>query len=237
MTQPEQFTVRNRLLRAMTREDYARLQPHLALVELPLQERLIEKNAPVRHLWFLESGISSITNPGSEGRVEVGLVGREGMVGATPVLLGTDRVPHDQFVQLAGEGLRIGAEALTRAIDESPSLRRLLLRYVQTELVQVRQTAYINAVLTIEARLARWLLMCLDRVDGDELPLKHEFLSMMLGVGRSGVTLAVQALEGAGRIRGRRMRIVVLDREGLEQVADDGYGAPEAEYARLIEGA
>ena len=228
---------RNRLLRAMTPEDYARLQPHLVPVHLPIQERLIGVNEPVRHLFFIESGMTSITSPGAEGRVEVGIVGREGLVGASPVLLGADRVPHDHFIQIAGEGLRISAEALIEATNESASLRRLLLRYVQTEIVQVRQTTYINAILNIEARLARWLLMCLDRVDGNELPLKHEFLSMMLGVQRSGVTLALQMLEGAGRIRGRRMRIIVLDREGLEEVAGNGYGAPEAEYARLIEGA
>lgn len=183
------------------------------------------------------SGISSITTHGANGRVEVGMVGREGLVGGVPVLLGTDRVPHDHFMQLAGDGLRISAATLLAALDESPTLRRLLLRYVQAEIMQVRHTAYTNAVHDTEARLARWLLMCLDRVDGNELPLKHEFLSFMLGVRRSGVTLALQTLEGTGRIRGRRMRIIVLDREGLEQVADGGYGAPEAEYARLIEGA
>ncbi|MEH3144296.1 MAG: Crp/Fnr family transcriptional regulator [Methylobacterium frigidaeris] len=236
MSQPDQAAVSNRLLRAMSAEDYAGLAPHLVPIELPLGEKLIDINAPVSHLHFMEAGISSITTDGANGKVEVGMVGREGLVGASPVLLGTDRVPHDHFVQMAGEGLRIEAGALVAAMDASTTLRRLLLRYVQTEIVQVRQTAYINAIYSIEARLARWLLMCLDRVDGNELALKHEFLSMMLGVQRSGVTLALQALEGSGRIRGRRMRIVVLDREGLEEVSNGGYGAPEAEYARLIEG-
>ncbi|MCJ2021277.1 helix-turn-helix domain-containing protein, partial [Methylobacterium sp. E-065] len=111
------------------------------------------------------------------------------------------------------------------------------LRYVQVEFVQVRQTAYVNATYTIETRLARWLLMCHDRVDGDELRVKHEFLSMMLGVQRSGVTLALQNLEGGRCIQARRGRITVLDRELLETVADGSYGPPEAEYARLIEGA
>lgn len=237
MAQAQPFAGRNRLLRAMAPEDFTRLQPHLEPVDLLNQQSLIKPNARTEHLYFMESGISSITAEGSNGRVEVGLIGREGLVGATPVLLGSDRVPHDHFVQVPGTALRIRAEVVSTALDESPALRKLLLRYVQTEMVQVRQTAYINATLNIEARLARWLLMCHDRVDGDELLLKHEFLSMMLGVQRSGVTLAMQQLEGAGRIRAKRGRITVLDRELLEEVADGGYGPPEAEYARLIEGA
>ena len=108
---------------------------------------------------------------------------------------------------------------------------------MQTELVQARHTSYVNATFTLETRLARWLLMCHDRADGDDLPLKHEFLSMMLGVQRSGVTLALQNLEGGGGIRGRRGRVQILDREQLRLVADASYGAAEAEYARLIVGA
>lgn len=237
MAQAQPFTGRNRLLRVMAPEDFARLQPHLEPVDLLSQQSLIRPNARTEHLYFMESGISSITAEGANGRVEVGMIGREGLVGATPVLLGSDRVPHDHFVQVAGTALRIRAEVVSTAVDESRALHKLLLRYIQTEMVQVRQTAFINATLNIEARLARWLLMCHDRVDGDELLLKHEFLSMMLGVQRSGVTLAMQQLEGAGRIRAKRGRITVLDRELLEEVADGGYGAPEAEYARLIEGA
>ncbi|WP_373622137.1 Crp/Fnr family transcriptional regulator [Methylobacterium sp. OAE515] len=142
----------------------------------------------------------------------------------------------DCFIQIPGAAWRIPAAALSAATEASPGLRRLLLHYVQTELVQARHTAYVNATFTLGPRLARWLLMCHDRVDGDDLPLKHEFLSVMLGVQRSGVTLALQNLEGGG-IRGRRGRVQILDREPLRQVADASYGAAEAEYARLIVGA
>ena len=159
------------------------------------------------------------------------------MVGASHVLLGSDRVPYRHFVQMADHALSIRAGIVSAAVDESPTLRKLLLRYVLTEMIQVRQTAIVNATFEIEVRLARWLLMCHDRAEGDELLLKHEFLSMMLGVRRSGVTLAMQQLEGAGRIRARRGRITVLDRELLEEMANGSYGTPEAEYARLIEGA
>ena len=221
----------------MRPEDFARLQPYLEAIDLQSGQTLTKPNAHIEHLHFMESGIASITAEGANGRVEIGMIGREGVVGATPVLLGADRVPYDHFIQVPGAALRIRAGAVSAAVEESPALRKLLLRYVLTEMIQVRQTAFANATQEIEARLARWLLMCHDRVDGDELLLKHEFLSMMLGVRRSGVTLAMQQLEGAGRIRARRGRVTVINRELLEEMADGSYGVPEAEYARLIEGA
>jgi CRP-like cAMP-binding protein len=232
-----QSTVRNRLLRAMSAEDFERLQPHLDPVELISGQILIPPDTRIERLYFLESGIASITAGGANGRVEIGMIGREGVVGVTPVLLGSDRIPYDHFVQMPGSALGIRAEAVSEAADESPVLRNLLLRYIVTEMIQTRQTAFINGTLEIEARLARWLLMCHDRADGDELPLKHEFLSMMLGVRRAGVTLAMQQLEGAGCIRAKRGRVTVVNRELLVEMADGGYGTPESEYARLIEGA
>ena len=232
-----QRDTRNQLLQAMRAEDLAALRPHLRYADLPLGEPLIRSHRPIEDLYFPDSGVVSITAEASKGRVEVGMTGREGLIGAVPVLLGSDRVASDCFIQIPGAAWRIPAAALSAAAEASPSLRRLLLRYVQTELVQARHTAYVNATFTLEPRLARWLLMCHDRVDGDDLPLKHEFLSVMLGVQRSGVTLALQALEGGGGIRGRRGRVQILDREPLRQVADASYGAAEAEYARLIVGA
>ena len=237
MAHPRQAAVRNRLLKAMTPDDFERIQPHLQPVVLPVPQTLIEADAPVEHVYFMETGIASITAAGANGRIEVGMVGREGAIGVVPAVLGVDCAPYDHFIQVAGDGLSIDRQALCDAVDASLSLRRLLLRYVQAEIIQVRQTAYANASYNTEPRLARWLLMCHDRVDGDDLAVKHDFLSMMLGVQRSGVTLALQALEGAGRIRGRRGRVTVVDRDSLEAVADGSYGIPEAEYARLIEGA
>jgi CRP-like cAMP-binding protein len=198
---------------------------------------LIKPHEPIQHLFFPEVGFSSITTSGSEGRIEVGIIGREGLVGAMPVLLGSDRTPHEQFIQNAGEMLRIETPALCAAISESASLHKLLLRSIQVQFVQTAQTAYANATYTLDVRLARWLLMCQDRLDGDDLQITHEFLSMMLGTTRSSTTLAVQGLEGHRLIRARRGRITILDRETMKAVADDGYGPPEAEFARLIEGA
>lgn len=237
MSHLRQSTARNRILRAMAPEDFARLQPHLDPLSLHLREVLIAPDAPVDELFFIESGMVSISTAHDERRIEVGLVGSEGLVGAIPVALDCHSTPQVYFVQLSGEGLSIGRDALCAAIGESPALRRLLLRYVHTLIVQITQTAYAHASLSLESRLARWLLMCHDRTEGDEIVLTHEFLSMMLGVQRAGVTLAIQNLEGAGRIRAKRRRIEVLDRAKLLALTNGSYGTPEGEYARLIEGA
>lgn len=236
MPQPQQSTVRNRLLKALSPADFALLQPHLELVATELSQSLIKPNLPVKQLFFPEAGFGSITTQGSGGKVEVGIIGREGLIGAIPLLLGSDRTPHDHFIQSAGEMLSISAQALCAATNQSRSLHKLLLRYIQVQYVQTAQTAFVNATYTIEVRLARWLLMCQDRLDGDELRLTHEFLSLMLGVRRPSATMAIQALEGYSLIKARRGRLTILNREAMEELADDGYGLPEAEYARLIEG-
>ena len=130
--------------------------------------------------------------------------------------------------------LRLPAPLLQAALNDSPALRGLLGRYVQSMIVQVGQTVYANTDLTIEARLARWILMTQDRLRKDELILTHEFLAMMLGVRRPGITTATHVLEGLGMIRARRGRIVVVDRDKLEDLAGEAYGPAEAEYERLI---
>ncbi|MER2269792.1 Crp/Fnr family transcriptional regulator [Methylobacterium oxalidis] len=237
MSQPQQSAIRNHLLKALSADDFALLRPHLQPMATELRQTLIAPSTQIRQLFFPEVGFSSITTSGSGGRVEVGIIGREGLVGASPVLLGSDRTPHHHFIQSAGEMLSIDTDALCAAVSESPSLHKLLLRSIQVQIVQTAQTAFANATYNIDVRLARWLLMCQDRLDGDEMRLTHEFLSLMLGTQRSSTTLAIQSLEGHGLIRARRGRITILNRNALEAVADDGYGLPEAEYARLIEGA
>ena len=233
MSQPHQSNVRNRLLAALSAGDFARLAPSLETVSLPLRETLIAPGRRITHAHFVEDGLISLIADTEEGRIEIGLVGREGMVGV-PLVLGADRTPHIALVQAGLVALRIAAHPLQEALDGSPTLRGVLGRYVQGLIVQVGQTAYANTDFTIEARLARWILMTHDRLDGDELPLTHEFLSMMLGVRRPGVTTATHVLEGAGMIRALRGRIIVLDREKLEDLAGDAYGPAEAELERLL---
>jgi CRP-like cAMP-binding protein len=236
MSQPQQSTLRNRLLKALSADDFARLQPHLEPIQTQLRQVLIAPHVPVTHVCFMESGFTSIVMQDAGHKVEVGLVGWEGLVGAAPVLLGSTSTPHEHFIQNAGAALRIDTQALLSVVGASPSLHSLLLRYVQTELIQARQTAFSNATYQLDARLARWLLMCHDRVAGDELTITHEFMSMMLGTQRSSVTLATQVLEGNHLIKAQRGRITVTNRQGLEALADGSYGTTEAEYARLIVG-
>jgi CRP-like cAMP-binding protein len=182
----------------------------------------------------LDEGIASVVAGTPQGRrIEVGIIGREGLIGL-PVLLGTDRTPHACFVQTPGAGWRIQVDALQRALAASAALHQHLLRFVQAFLVQMGQTALVNGSFSLEQRLARWLLMCHDRVDGDGLATTHEFLSLMLSVRRAGVTVALQALEERGLITTKRGQVRVLDRAGLEGVAGDSYGVCEAEYERLI---
>jgi CRP-like cAMP-binding protein len=138
------------------------------------------------------------------------------------------------MVQADGEALRITAPDLRTAIRHSLSLHARFLRYAHTLMVQIAQTAYANAGFGLEARLARWILMTDDRLEREDLPLTHDFLSMMLGVRRPGVTIAVQNLESNRLIRAKRGHITVLDRTGLEGVADSAYGASEAEYASVM---
>jgi len=238
VSQIQQATVRNRLLQALSRDDFALLQPHLEPIPTELRQTLIAPNEPVRQLFFPETGYGSlVTQVSGVGKIEAVLIGREGVIGATPVLLGTDRTPHHCFIQAAGEMLVIDTPKLCAAVDQSPSLRKVLLRFVQVQFVEAVHTAFVNATYQTEVRLARWLLMCHDRVDGDELTVTHDFVSMMLGVQRTSATLAIQAPEGTGLIKAKRGRMTILNRQALQAVADGSYGMAEAEYARLIEGA
>jgi CRP-like cAMP-binding protein len=231
---PPHLPARNRLLAALSPDDARLIEPHLEPVPLSVGDTLVEPDAPIAHVHFPEDGVASVVAATADGRqIEVGIVGRDGVT-ATAVRLGAERTPQKSFVQIAGRALRIGSADFLAAVRRSPSLHALLLRYVQTFMIQTSNTALANGAYRIEERLARWLLMCQDRLDGDDLPLTREFLSIMLGVRRPGVTDAIHTLEGGRLIRARRGNITVLDRAGLEAAAGASYGMPEAEYARLI---
>ncbi len=234
VSEPHRSEIRNRLLRALDPSDLARLAPHLRPVDLPLGLSLIAPGEAIAACVFPESGFVSVATAHGQQRVEIGLVGSEGLAGAAPALLADAVTPHAHVVQMAGSGLAIAPAALAAAAAESASLRATLLAYIQTQLLQLGETAHAHAALNLESRLARWLLMCHDRVEEDDLALTHEFLSLRLGVQRAGVTLALQGLEGAGLIRNRRKRVLILDRGGLKALTHGSYGVPEAAYARLL---
>ncbi|TDH58140.1 Crp/Fnr family transcriptional regulator [Dankookia rubra] len=228
------FSPRNRLLSALPPDDLARLRPRLDQVELAPRMILHAPDEPIDAVHFPETGwISMLTMLESGDSAEVGLVGREGMVGL-PLLLGTDRSPFEAMVQAGGTALRLPAEAFRQALDQNAALRTLLLRYTLAFNVQVAQTAACNGRHQIEQRLARWMLMAHDRSDGDGFPMTHEFLSTMLGVRRAGVTVAAGALQRAGLIRYERGRMFVTDRDGLEAGSCDCFDLVRREYERLL---
>jgi CRP-like cAMP-binding protein len=214
--------------------DFITLWPHLSHVALARGEPLVEPEQTIQYAWFLEDGIASVVVTTALGhQSEVGIVGRDGVVDMATVL-GADRASHRCFIQLPGQAYRLSSTVLQAALDGSATLRALLMGYAHSFMTQVAGTALANASYTVEQRLARWLLMCHDRVDGDEIAMTHEFLSLMLNVRRAGVTVAVRALETAGFLDGRRGIITIVDRTALEKFATDSYGGPEAVYERLI---
>ena len=228
------MTFNNRLLRALPPADQDVLRPHLRWSELERGTVLVSPDEPITHVWFPESGLSSIiAMAGNDQGIEVGLAGRDGLIGM-PLLLDADRTPHRIFMQVTGVGYSIDGDLFRTVLDEHAGIRKLLLRYVQAYSTQTTYTALSNAMHTVEERLARWLLMSHDRQDDDEIPLTHDFLALMLGVRRPSVTIALHSLEGLGFIKATRGLIVVRKREELEEFAGAGYGVPEAEYERLI---
>lgn len=224
----------NRLLSGLSPDDLTLLRPYLEPVRVDRDQNLDRPHEEIEHIYFLDSGVASVIAIGPHSRkIEVGPFGREGMSGL-PVVLGSDRSPHETLVQVPGEARRIASDALRHVTQRSASLQARLLCYVEAFSVQTAHTLLANGLLTIEQRLARWLLMADDRIDGDNLPLTHEFMALMLAVRRPGVTVAVQMIEGRGLIRATRGVVKILDREGLKDLAHSSYGVPEAEYARLL---
>src|SRR5205814_2332738 len=207
----------NRILSRLSRQDLALLEPHLEAVDLPVRKPLEARRKRIDQVYFIEAGFASVVANGtSKPSIEVGIIGREGMTGLS-VVMGHDRAQHATYIQVAGKGLRISAAKLRQADERSVTLHRAMLTYAHSFLLQTTTTALANGRSKIEERLARWLLMADDRIDADELPLTHEFLSIMLGTHRPGVTIALQALETKGLIKTRRGSITILNRKALER--------------------
>lgn len=226
-------SLKNGLLARLPEDDISALAPLLQPATLKQREVLFEPFRPIEHLHFFETGLSSeiAGGTGSE-HIEVGCTGHEGVSGV-PLILGVESTPHLSVMQVGGFAYRMRSSELRRAMDMSPSLRRLLLQYAHVFMIQLAATALADGRYRIEERLARWLLMCQDRVAGS-LPLTHEFLALMLGVRRPSVTDALHVLERRHLIKAERGLIVVRDRAGLVELAGGSYGLPEAEYRRII---
>lgn len=223
----------NLILSCLPRAEIARLQPSLERVLLPQSKDLSLPGEKPLYGYFLEEGMASIVVTMRNGvSVEVGIVGREGMVGL-PILFGTGHIPTHTFMQIAGSGFRIRAQVLKAEFDRPGTLRALCSRYFQSHLVQVSNSAACNRVHNIEKRLARWLLLCQDRTTLSRLPLTHEFLSQMLGTGRATVSLAAEILQRSKLIFYSRGKVDILDRKGLEDAACECYQSIRTEDDRL----
>ncbi len=236
LDRPHDLTLesRNRLLAAMRPEDLERLRPHFKHVDLAHRQTLMKAGVAIEQVYFPVDGMISLVRQLEDGvEIEVGIVGREGMAGV-PIVLGTSVMPCEAMVQLPGAALRLPADVLRAELDRSPELKALLLRYVQAFFAQISQSVACNGRHTLEQRLARWMLMAHDCVEGDELLLSHEFLAMMLARRRAGVTTAVGTLKAAGVISNSHGRIVIRDRKGLEAAACECYRTVKQEFARLL---
>src|SRR6266446_821961 len=224
MPPPNRITSKNLLLAAIPQEEgLERLFSDLHPVSLSLRQVLHEVGAPLEDVYFIEQGVASVlTNMADGSTIEVGMIGMEGMVGV-PALLGGRTSAQRVIVQIPGTALCMNAALCKAAFDQSEAVRRVVLRFTEAILNLSAQTAACNRLHSIEQRCARWLLMAIDRVQSDEIPLTHEFLSSMLGVRRAGVTITAGELQSSGLIRYHRGLLTVVDRDGLEATACECY--------------
>jgi CRP-like cAMP-binding protein len=224
----------NRLLGLLPPRDYQRLRPHLHPIQLGYRQSLYRANKPIGFVYFIETGVGSLVNTMKNGEAaEVGTIGNEGLVGL-PVVLGDDRAPTSVYVQVPGAGLRMKASLLKKELARSASMRAVMLRYTHAFFNQVAQSAACNHFHSLQQRCCRWLLMTHDRMQSDEFLLTQEFLAMMLGVQRTGVTAAAGALQRVGLIRYKRGNVTILDRRGLIQRSCECYGVSKREFDRLL---
>jgi CRP-like cAMP-binding protein len=225
---------RNRLLALLAPGDLKRLTRYLEPVVLSYRQSLYAANTPISHVYFLESGVGSLVNTMVNGAAaEVGTIGNEGIVGL-PILLNDTTSPTTVYVQVPGTGLRMNASDLRRELERSLSMRTVMLHYTHAFFNQVAQSAACNHFHSLQQRCCRWILMTHDRMSADEFLLTQEFLAMMLGVQRTGVTIASRALKKAGCIEYARGKLTVLDRRKLEKLSCECYRVSKAEFDRLL---
>lgn len=222
---------KNLILASLPKAEIERLQPRLSPVTLKLKQQLQDGEAS--HAYFVEEGLASVVLSMEDGTtVEVGVIGRDGVVGVS-VLLGAGRMPGETFIQVEGSGFRIDTQFLKEQFERPGQLRNQIQKYLLASLAQNAQNAACNRLHTIAERLARWLLTCHDRVESDKMPLTHEFLAQMLGAPRTTVTLAAGMLHHAGLIDYSRGHVTIKNRTGLEKTACECYGVVRNEFHRL----
>lgn len=232
---PALAPAQNHLLEQLPRADRERLLAISEPVQLELSEVLYERDTLVRHVYFPVDGfVSLLTHVDEHPSLEVGMVGREGMLGVS-LALGVPSTPLRAIVQGGGAAWRIAAGPYLHELARSPALQKNLGRYVHVLMAQLATSAACLRFHQIEPRLARWLLMTQDRAHADRFHVTHDFLAYMLGVRRVGVTMAAGVLQERGLIAYHRGELVVLDRAGLEANACSCYAADRQGYAALMD--
>ncbi|WP_112794878.1 Crp/Fnr family transcriptional regulator [Rhizobium sp. SYY.PMSO] len=236
MPAPHQSVIRNKLLSLLPPADYEQIAAEFEHIVLPRGTVIGEAGQPIDYVYFLSSGIGSIVASTPEGRrAEAGVFGFDGYV-PTSAVAGTEFNAHDVIIQLDAEAYRISYASFRYLMDRNRNLNKLMIRSIEAFAVQLAYTAISNALHEVNERLARWLLMCHDRVSGNEIALTHDFISLMLAVRRPSVTTSLHILEGNGFITAQRGNITIRNRPALEEFAHDAYGKPEEEYRRLMKG-
>ncbi|MES3002099.1 MAG: Crp/Fnr family transcriptional regulator [Pseudomonadota bacterium] len=231
---PLHATRQNHLLAAFPTDDYARIAADLELVAMPLGEVLSESGGRMHHVYFPTTCIVSLLYVLEDGSsAEIGVVGNEGIVGIS-LFMGGNTTPSRAVVRSAGHAYRLKAPLLQQEFGRAGPVMHILLRYTQSLITQMTQTAVCNRHHSVEKQLCRALLLSLDRMSGNSLKMTQELIASMLGVRREGVTEAAGNLQRAGLIRYRRGHIDVLDRAGLERAVCECYAVVKVEYQRLM---
>jgi len=227
------LSTKNYILNALPEEDFNRLLPDLTPVKLPHGQILYRPDEPIEYVYFPNNSVLSVVAITADGQsVESGVIGREGMAGVN-VLMGVDSMPNENIIQLADGALRMSTAAVRREFKRGGALHDLLLRFMHALMIQIGQTTLCNRLHSTDQRLSRWLLICHDRSETNEMKLTQEFLAIMLGADRARVTMSAIALQNAGYIKYSRGNIVVTDREGLEDFTCACYQSVKQEYDRF----
>lgn len=218
------MAIRNIILLSIPDDEFSFIRPQLDYVDLPYHQIPHVPGERIEFGYFVNGGLVSLVIETADGRsVEIGIVGKEGFLGA-PLAVNVNRSPYRAVVQMPANGLRIRAEVLEESKSSLPQLNLLLNRYAHIQGLQVAQLAACNRLHEIEQRLARWLLMSQDRIDSGSLPMTHDLLAQMLGTGRPSVTLAAGILQKAGMIEYTRGKVRILNRKSLEEAVCECYG-------------
>ena len=224
----------NHILAALPVEDYARLLPDLELIPMPLGWAVYESGGHMSYLYFPTTSLVSLLYVMEDGAsAEIAITGNEGLVGIS-LFMGGETTPSRAVVQSAGNGYRLSANVAKKEFAAGGHLQHLALRYTQALITQMAQTAVCNRHHALDKQLCRWLLLSIDRLEGDELKMTHELIGNMLGVRREGVTEAASKLQADGLIQYHRGHIKVLDRAALEKRVCECYAVVKREYDRLL---